>query len=444
MSGDQMPRGEATPDLSGSWTVPALQATTGDWVYYAAVLTFGDVAERVGFAKVVHGENRDLNELIQRDLEDRSGDIADYLIYQKKERFFNSLVIGLYDGVPDWYYTSLNTKELLDENTIPDYGRHALGLLVFDGSEKLFALDGQHRLAGIQQAIKRSPSLAKELVTVLFVPHSNTKTGLERTRRLFTTLNRYAKRVATARLIVLDEDDAVAILTRRLIAEHPLFLNKTSIKSPKSIPVSDKKSVTSIGALYDANDVYLSAAYAKIASTVGKKPWKQLKRERPDDDELERMYSSLSQVWTRIAAAVPALHSTLSGPPNTPGTYRRKTDGGDIWLRPIGTMLLLDALVALCSTGVAETQAVKRLASLPPILDQPPWNGLLWDSSSHVMITRAENRRVATALAVHLCGGDIASVKFSKAELERRWTGLFGGRVQRLSSLRSMVWRPKK
>jgi DNA sulfur modification protein DndB len=442
MSVDEMPKAKIKSAMSNSWTVPALQATTGDWVYYAAVLTFEDVAKRVGFARVVHGENRDLNELIQRDLEDRSSDIADYLIYQKKERFFNSLVIGLYEGVPDWYYTSLNTNELLDETAIPDYGRHALGLLVFDGSEKLFALDGQHRVAGIQKAIKRSPSLAKELVTALFVPHSNTKSGLERTRRLFTTLNRYAKRVATARLIVLDEDDAVAILTRRLIAEHPLFLNKTSIKSPKSIPASDKKSVTSIGALYDANDVYLSAAYAKLAGADLKKPWKQLKRERPDDGELEKMYLSLSQVWTRIAAAVPALRATLSGPPTRPGEYRRKTDGGDIWLRPIGTMLLLDALVELLKFGIAEADAVKRLASLPSILSQPPWNGLLWDLSSQVMITRAENRKVATALAVHLCG--IKLPRSSKTDLERRWTGLVGGRKQRLSSLSEMVWAEKK
>jgi hypothetical protein len=171
------------------------------------------------------------------------------------------------------------------------------------------------------------------------------------------------------------------------------------------------------------------------------KPWKKFRRERPDDEELDRMFAALSQVWTRLASAVPALGATLSGPPQTPGTFRRKSDGGDLWLRPIGTMLLMDALIALRRAGIAETSAVKRLASLPSILDQPPWDGLLWDSSSRVMITRAENRKVATALAVHLCGGDIALVRFSKADLETRWTGLVGGRKRRLSTLKSLVWR---
>lgn len=422
------------------WVVPALQATTGDWRYYAAVVTFADIASRVGFAKVVHGEDRALNQLIQRDLENRSGDIADYLIHQKKERFFNSLVIGLYEGDPEWYYASLDTRERLEDEVIPDYGRHALGLLVFDGNEKLFALDGQHRVAGIQQALNREPKLASELATVLFVPHQNTPAGLQRTRRLFTTLNRYAKRVATARLIILDEDDGVAILTRRLIAEHPLFFNKTSTKNPKNIPASDKKSVTSIGALYDANDEYLQAVYSKVPGNAKRKAWKKWKTERPGDDELEKMFAALSKVWTRLASAVSSLRATLDGPPETPGTFRRRDDGGDLWLRPIGTMLLLDTLVLLVRGGISEPSAVKRIATLPSILNESPWNALLWDSSSRVMITRAENRKVATALAVHLCAGDIQLAGFTKAGLEMRWSGLIGGSKRRLSSLKDLVW----
>src|SRR5437762_903769 len=81
----------------GAWIVPALSATMGDWVYYAAVVSLGEIAARVQFAEVLHGRDRNLNELIQRDLDDRSLEIAEYLIRQKKERFFNSLVIGLYE-----------------------------------------------------------------------------------------------------------------------------------------------------------------------------------------------------------------------------------------------------------------------------------------------------------------------------------------------------------
>ena len=39
-------------------------------------------------------------------------------------------------------------------------------------------------------------------------------------RRLFSSLNRYAKATDESTNIIMDEDDGIAILTRRLIAEH--------------------------------------------------------------------------------------------------------------------------------------------------------------------------------------------------------------------------------
>lgn len=423
----------ASAEPSKRWVIPALQATMGDWVYYAAVVTLADVATRVTFAEIVHGADRGINELIQRELDDRATSIANYLITQKKERFFNSLVIGLYEGNPDWYYASLETHNRIAPDQIPDYSLYALGLLSFDGSEVLFALDGQHRLAGIREALERQPSLGRDLVTALFVPHDNSAKGLERTRRLFTTLNRYAKRVPTARLIALDEDDAVAIVTRRLILEHRLFFNRTSTKSPKSIPRSDKASVTSIGALYDANDGYL-----RLDRNLPSKRWKEYKRDRPSDADLATMFKRISTLWTRLAAAIPAFRATMIGPPETPSSFRRKEDGGDLWLRPIGTMMLIDTVVALKRAQFGEPDAVRRVASIPSALDEDPWKDLLWDSTNHVMITHAENRRVGTALALHLCGGDVGSLGFTQKTLELRWSGRVK-RSRRLTQLKALV-----
>jgi len=411
----------------GRWIVPALSATMGDWVYYAAVVSLGEIAARVEFAEVLHGRDRNLNELIQRDLDNRSAEIAEYLIRQKKERFFNSLVIGLYEGNPDWYYASLRMHERLSVAAIPEYGREALGLLVFDGTEQLFALDGQHRVAGIKQAIKTHPSLQKEFITVLFVPHDNTAAGLQRTRRLFTTLNRYAKPVAKARLIALDEDDGVAIVTRRLIAEEPLFLNRTSTKQPKSIPPTDQTNVTTIGTLYDAMNAYLRHVLGKT-----RREWAKYKRERPSDDEIEELTQQSRQLWNRLSRAIPAYRAILTGV--LPGTFRRKEDGGDLWVRPIGMMILIDILVEVRADGRTEVQAIHDLVELPSLLSDPPWNGLLWDPQNHRMITRGENRRVATALGVYLCGGDLPRLKFTEATLQREWSGLVGER-RRLDQL---------
>jgi DNA sulfur modification protein DndB len=208
--------------------VPALRAIIGTWAYYAASLRFADVASRIKFASEVHGRDRQLNELIQRSLEKSASDIATYLRRQKEERFLNALVVGVYEGDPKWFNATINETERLDASRIPAYGLHALGLLVFDGRERLFALDGQHRVEGIRQALHGDSSLNDEQILVLFVGHQNTAAGLRRTRRLFTTLNRYAKPVSKSDLIALDEDDAVAIVTRTLVMTHALFHNRTS------------------------------------------------------------------------------------------------------------------------------------------------------------------------------------------------------------------------
>jgi DNA sulfur modification protein DndB len=60
---------------------------------------------------------------------------------------------------------------------------------------------------GIKRAVAESTTLGEEEVIVLFVSHSRSTDGMERSRRLFTTLNRYAKPVSKMDIIALDEDD---------------------------------------------------------------------------------------------------------------------------------------------------------------------------------------------------------------------------------------------
>ena len=63
---------------------------------------------------------------------------------------------------------------------------------------------------------------------MLMVSHYDTEAGKERTRRLFTNINRNAKTTTSAENIALDEDDAISILTRRFLTEHP-FLSQDGV-----------------------------------------------------------------------------------------------------------------------------------------------------------------------------------------------------------------------
>ena len=116
--------------------------------------------------------------MIQRRLDGlRSKKIADYLKTQP-QRFFNSLVIATYGGSPNWHAlrdVHINT-EGHELSQLTQEIVESVGFLTLRGDEKLFALDGQHRLAGIKKAVKdgfgREDS---DEVSVIFVAHKDTE-----------------------------------------------------------------------------------------------------------------------------------------------------------------------------------------------------------------------------------------------------------------------------
>ena len=290
-------------DGSGQIILPALRARMGEWWYYVAAMKMSDIAERISIAKEIH-RSESLQDLLQRNLTERATGIADYLIGQG-QRFFNSLVVGTYGGDPKWHEVSIRSGPYNLEGELPSDVEGILGLLVLDGSEKLFAIDGQHRVAGIREALKRNDELGAEEVSVIFVAgitqdhrHDDPE-GFERTRRLFTTLNRYAKPVSKTDIIALDEDDSVAIVTRDLVEEHPLFFGKVSVGQRNSIPPNDQKSFTSITTLYDSLDAYLQK---------GTRPsWTRFKRFRPDEEKLKDILGEAYLLWDTYCAAFPEL-----------------------------------------------------------------------------------------------------------------------------------------
>lgn len=71
------------------------------------------------------------------------------------------------------------------------------------------------------QPLNSAKFLGGEKQTVIFfVAHLETDEGRERTRRLFATLNTYARPISDRETVVISEDDAFAIATRRLIDEY--------------------------------------------------------------------------------------------------------------------------------------------------------------------------------------------------------------------------------
>ena len=136
----------------------SLRGIMGDWVYYPTLMKLKDIAERVKIAEDLY-QSKILTEMVQREIKRKRGkEIKDYLLKQE-QRFFNSLIVAIHEGDPNWYeITHIESNNQLEHEDIPEDVVAGVGILSLNGEEELFTLDGQHRLIGIQQAVGGEPS----------------------------------------------------------------------------------------------------------------------------------------------------------------------------------------------------------------------------------------------------------------------------------------------
>lgn len=238
--------------------VPAFKAHVGAWDYYLCLMSYAQVAREINFAYEL-GVNKDLGSMVQRGIGVRTDEIREYLLTNER-RFLGALVVAAWGGQPE--YLPLRMEETEDQGMLAGVDRE-FGVLTFDGTHQFFALDGQHRLRAIKDAIKKNPDLGTEDIGVIVVPHFDDESGRQITRRLFTNINRNAVRTTVQENIALDEDDGFAITARRLLDDHS-FIGKEGVVqvfskrgddgllklATRQVPVSGN-SWTTIGVLYD-------------------------------------------------------------------------------------------------------------------------------------------------------------------------------------------------
>lgn len=399
-----------------SLALPALRAQMGDWTYYVALMKMRDISERVSLADEIH-KSQAMKDLIQREVDESSHSLAiSRFLLNHDQRLFNSLVVGVYGGTPIFYDLVIADNPELDEEDIPYNVENSLGVLILDGNEKLFALDGQHRVAGIRKAVQEERELGEEEVSIIFVSHSNDPLGLERTRRLFTRLNRYAKPVSRYEKIALDEDDVIAIVTRDLVEEHPLFRDKVSLSKGKNISTQDHISFTSVVALYEALDHFLRMSL---------RGWKDYKGTRPSDQVIEQFKESAVNLWNVLVKYFPPIYEMMEEDPEAQVAkkYRNRT-GGHLLFRPVGLLMFIKVVRKLIDLGLTLEKAIERLANIPMELSEAPWLGLLWDHQNKRMITAGENQRAGIKLMYYSVGGDLADFRSSTQLLKEELAGV--------------------
>lgn len=362
--------------------IPAIRGKIGDTVFYTANLSFGQISSMV---KRVDGElhtAKSIKEEIQRSLSDNYKKISEYIL-KREDRFFDSLVLAVYDGSPEW-------REIRYEIEGVEYPN--VGLLEFSGDEKIFPVDGQHRVEGIKHAISINSSLEMEMVNVMLIGHSNTPQGMEKSRRIFSTLNRYVKPVRLGDIIALDEDDVVAIVTRDLLESYPLFLDdRIVVSNSKSIPVTNKKAFTTLMTLYECHK-------ALLCSFLSEKDDKERKGEyivnylkyRPTDNVIVEFEDYLKEFWNCMKDTFREIQDfELNEGLDAASELRSVENGGNLFFRPAGLLPFVDVVAKLSfQKHLSCREIVNGFSMLDRQISGNIWNHILWDDIKKQMIMK--------------------------------------------------------
>jgi DNA sulfur modification protein DndB len=403
--------------------IPALKAKVGDWYYYICTMKYGAVAREVSFAFELNNGNKELGTLIQRGLGERTAEIVKYLT-SNESRFLGSMIVAAWGGDPLYHPVQMQDPDGLLQNLDSDFG-----VLEFNGSQQYFAIDGQHRLKAIKDSLKINPDLGKEDICVLIVSHFDNEEGRKRTRRLFTNINKHAKKTTKAEDIALDEDDPIAITTRRLLLEHPFLKQDGRVRvitgnngdgglklATGNVSKTDASAIFTMGGLYE---IVKSLVAGFEMPAAGKDP-----TIRPSDQVLEATYDKVVLVLNELFEACGDIVQKMENTP-TARDLRAPKDAegkGHPFMRAMIQRVVAN-VVSHCIKGKLmdwnDMQAA--LKKLTWELEACPWNTVI--SADATKVKMLTNRDYVTLLQklllIHLCPTSKSEITKAKADYKK-------------------------
>ena len=352
-----------------SWH-PATKIHMSNWEYFSIKMRFEDFFnvsgndgdDLISFQTDItpDGEMPSvLDDWLQRKINEGRAkkEIARYLL-DRKDAFFSSIVIACLGEVPEFRPVGIDKSDLDDMGLLD---LEDIGFVKFDRTQKYFVLDGQHRLFAIKSIIEdedlreeMTPGFLDQGVNVLLVNKGvgeDVASFKEKYRRLFTSLNRYAKSTNKSTNIIMDEDDLFAIITRRMIKDSPLFRFDGKAENNPHIDIDTKRIdqgasyLTSLETLYDINTIILKNQHVKQLNSM--LFTSDYLKHRPSDTDIDFYYAMVDGVWNALIHHFPDLANVDKRvdmrSPNEPLDKEGKMD--HLFLRPKPSITIMAHLI---------------------------------------------------------------------------------------------------
>ncbi|PMB46034.1 hypothetical protein CEN41_06835 [Fischerella thermalis CCMEE 5330] len=436
---------------------------------YVGSVTLEWFAGRVRFASALpllqqkynpHTDNieidaESIDEIQQRPLDwSRQLPLAQYLASRKNHKFPPVLVVINQSWVDnpkavEWSDRSTAKSSTIEFTPLDKEGK--VGLLnVSEEHVTIYALDGQHRLMGVQGLMEllktgrlqrykkdKTPddtfitvddlieqyhvqpaylqSLPKEKIGIEFIcaveKGETREQARRRVRSIFVHVNLMAAPLTKGQLAQLNEDDGFSIVARKIAVIHPL-LEQREGRKPRvnwnSATVAAKSTVlTTLQALTDMSERYLGQKFPH---------WKPLDKGlipiRPEDEELEKGLQEFHKLFDYLAS-LPSYK--ILEDEDTPAlrrfSFEKHGGEGNMLFRPVGQVALAQALgILVFRKGFNLEDIFKKLRKFDQQggfsgmeYPQSLWYGVLYDPNKKRV--QVAGRDLAAKLLIYILGG---------------------------------------
>lgn len=154
------------------------------------------------------------------------------------------------DNAEDYVFSSITASidgDILFEPLSSMMAAQDLGMLKISMDAKFLINDGQHRRAAIEEALKISPGLGDETISVVFF-HD---TGLNRSQQMFSDLNLHSINTTSSIGILYDHRDPLALATKEVVNSIN-FLSRFTDNERVSLSKNSPK-VLALNFIYNTN-----------------------------------------------------------------------------------------------------------------------------------------------------------------------------------------------
>ena len=180
----------------------------------------------------------------------------------------------------------------------------AIGVLKLKLGDELIINDGQHRCAGIAEALKDNPTIGDHMISVLLFAWESK----ERVQQMFSDLNRFVQKTSNSLDILYDKRDKISAATLASLDQVPVFRDLTD-KDSMSLKSKSTKLFT-LAARYDANRELLKGREQEDILANAQQLtnyWSAVAENMPDSTAVQTRHKETGELRAKMISA----HSTV-------------------------------------------------------------------------------------------------------------------------------------